>query len=225
LYNIKEEFFLNNIELTAETRTTTGNSPARALRRAGRVPAILYGRGTESVMLSIGTDDMETIIKEGSVGQSIINLAIDGGKKTRAAMIKELQTDPVSQNLLHIDFYEVSMDRKLKVNVPVITTGKSVGVELGGMLQIIRRELEVVCLPNAIPQEITIDITDLDIGNSVHVEEITLEGDVEIPHDVNFTVLTVLSPKAVEEEEVEEEEGEELAEGEEAAEAEESTEE
>ena len=176
-------------------------------------------------MLSIGADDMETIIKEGSVGQSIFNLAIDGGNKTRAAMIKELQTDPVSQNLLHIDFYEVSMDRKLKVNVPVITTGKSVGVELGGMLQIVRRELEVVCLPNAIPQEITIDITDLDIGNSVHVEEITLQGDVEIPHDVNFTVLTVLSPKAVEEEEVEEEEGEELAEGEEAAEAEESTEE
>jgi large subunit ribosomal protein L25 len=215
---------LNNIELTAETRKTKGNSPARALRRAGRVPAILYGRDTDSVMLSIGANDMETVMKEGSVGQSIFNLAIDGGKNTRAAMIKELQTDPLSQNLLHIDFYEVSMDRKLKVNVPVTTTGKSVGVELGGMLQIIRRELEVFCLPNAIPQEITIDITDLDIGNSVHVEDITLEGDVEIPHDVNFTVLTVLSPKAAEAEEVEEE-IEELAEGEEAAEAKESTEE
>jgi large subunit ribosomal protein L25 len=215
---------LNNIELTAETRKTKGNSPARALRRAGRVPAILYGRDTDSVMLSIGANDMETVMKEGSVGQSIFNLAIDGGKNTRAAMIKELQTDPLSQNLMHIDFYEVSMDRKLKVNVPVTTTGKSVGVELGGMLQIIRRELEVFCLPNAIPQEITIDITDLDIGNSVHVEDITLEGDVEIPHDVNFTVLTVLSPKAAEAEEVEEE-IEELAEGEEAAEAKESTEE
>ncbi|MGD8835802.1 MAG: 50S ribosomal protein L25/general stress protein Ctc [Desulfobacteraceae bacterium] len=215
---------MNNIELTAETRKTKGNSPARALRRAGRVPAILYGRDTDSVMLSIGANDMETVMKEGSVGQSIFNLAIDGGKNTRAAMIKELQTDPLSQNLMHIDFYEVSMDRKLKVNVPVTTTGKSVGVELGGMLQIIRRELEVFCLPNAIPQEITIDITDLDIGNSVHVEDITLEGDVEIPHDVNFTVLTVLSPKAAEAEEVEEE-IEELAEGEEAAEAKESTEE
>lgn len=215
---------MNNIELTAETRKTKGNSPARALRRAGRVPAILYGRDTDSVMLSIGANDMETVMKEGSVGQSIFNLAIDGGKNTRAAMIKELQTDPLSQDLLHIDFYEVSMDRKLKVNVPVTTTGKSVGVELGGMLQIIRRELEVFCLPNAIPQEITIDITDLDIGNSVHVEDITLEGDVEIPHDVNFTVLTVLSPKAAEAEEVEEE-IEELAEGEEAAEAKESTEE
>jgi large subunit ribosomal protein L25 len=214
---------LNNIELKAETRITTGNSPARALRRAGRIPAILYGPESEPVMLPINTTDMETIIKEGSVGRSIFNLAVDGGKKARAAMIKELQTDPISRNILHIDFYEVNMARKVKVMVPVAATGKSVGVEMGGMLQIIRRELEVLCLPNAIPQEITIDITDLDIGNSVHVEDITLEGDVEIPHDVNFTVLTVLSPKAVEEEEVEEE-GEALAEGEEAAEAEESTE-
>jgi large subunit ribosomal protein L25 len=215
---------LNNIELKAETRTTKGNSPARALRRAGRIPAILYGPESEAVMLSIDTSDMETIIKEGSVGRSIFNLAVDGGEKARAAMIKELQTDPINRDILHIDFYEVNMARKVKVMVPVIATGKCVGVEMGGMLQIIRRELEVLCLPNAIPQEITIDITDLDIGNSVHVEDITLEGDVEIPHDVNFTVLTVLSPKAVEEEEVEEE-GEELAEGEEAADTEESTEE
>jgi large subunit ribosomal protein L25 len=194
------------------------------LRRAGRIPAILYGRNTDPVMLSVSANDMETIFKDGSVGQSIINLNIDSGKKTHPSMIKELQTDPLSQDLLHIDFYEISMDRKLKVNVPVSTTGKSVGVEMGGMLQIIRRELEVYCLPNAIPQEIVIDITDLDIGNSVHVEDINLEGDVEIPHDVDFTILTILSPKKAEEEEIGEEEGEEVAEAEVAAEAEESTE-
>jgi large subunit ribosomal protein L25 len=172
-------------------------------------------------MLSVDTTEMENIIKAGNVGRSIFDLAVDGGEKARAAMIKELQTDPVSQDILHIDFYEVNMARKVKVMVPVIVTGKSVGVELGGMLQIIRRDLEVLCLPNAIPQAITLDITDMDIGSSVHVEDIALEGDVEIPHDVNFTVLTVLSPKKAEEEELEEEEA--LAEGEaaEAAEAEE----
>lgn len=215
---------MNNIELKAETRTTTGNNPARALRRAGRTPAILYGAETEPVMLSIDTSEMENIIKQGNVGRSIINLAVDGGKKSRAAMIKELQTHPVSDDILHIDFYEVNMARKVKVMVPVVATGKSVGVEMGGMLQIIRRELEVLCLPNAIPQEIAIDITDLDIGNSVHVEDISLEGDVEIPHEVDFTVLTILSPKKAEAEEVEEEE-EELVEAEEAAEAEEGAEE
>jgi large subunit ribosomal protein L25 len=92
------------------------------------------------------------------------------------------------------------MDQKIKVMVPVVTTGKCVGVELGGMLQIIRRELEVFCLPDQIPENITIDITDLDIGDSFHVEDLQLEGDVEIPADVNFTILTVLSPKAEEEE-------------------------
>ncbi len=217
---------MNNIELKADTRKTTGNSPARALRRAGRIPAILYGPGSETVMISVQTVDMENIIKDGNVGRSIFDIAVDGGKKARPAMIKEMQTDPVSHDILHIDFYEVKMDRKVKVMVPVNVAGKSVGVELGGMLQIIRRELEVLCLPNAIPSEIVIDITDLDIGNSVHVEDISLEGDVEIPHDVNFTILTVLSPKKAEEEEVEEEE--ELAEGEEAEAAEaaeESTEE
>ena len=116
----------------------------------------------------------------------------------------ELPTRPVSQDFIHIDFYEIDMKRKIKVNVPVVTEGKSKGVELGGVLQIIRHDLEVLCFPGEIPEEIVIDITDLDMGDSVHVEEIPLEGDAEIQADFNYTVLTVLSPK-VEEEEVEEE--------------------
>lgn len=206
---------MDNVELKATTRTTTGNGPARALRRQGRIPAIVYGPKSEPGMLSIDTHDIELLIKAGSVGHSIFNLVIDDGDGTRAAMIKELQTHPVSQDILHIDFYEVSMKRKIKVNVPVVTTGMATGVELGGMLQIVRRELEVFCLPDAIPQEITIDITDLEIGDSVHIEDIKIEGDVEIPHEVDFTILTILAPKALEEEE-EVEEDEELEEGEEA---------
>ena len=191
-------------------RTTTGDGPARAMRRGGRVPAVLYGPKIEASKISIGAHDLEVILKKGSIGQSIINLDIDGVKGTKSAMVKEMQTHPVLQTVLHIDFYEVDMKRKIKVNVPVVTTGKSAGVELGGMLQIVRRELEVYCLPDEIPQAITIDIANLDIGDSVHVNDIATEGDVEIPHDVNFTVLTVLSPKKEEEEEVEEvEEGEE----------------
>ncbi|MEJ2661698.1 MAG: 50S ribosomal protein L25/general stress protein Ctc [Desulfobacteraceae bacterium] len=201
---------MNNIELQATTRTGTGNGPARALRREGRVPAILYGPADKPQMLSVGTHDFEEVVKEGNVGRSIFNLVIDGGKETKAAMIKELQIHPVHHGLIHVDFYAVDMARKVRVNVPVTATGKSKGVEMGGMLQIIRRELEVLCLPNAIPQEITIDITELDVGQSVHVEDIQLGGDVELPHEVNFTVLTILSQKKAEVEEVEE--GEEVAE-------------
>ncbi|MBT8349765.1 MAG: 50S ribosomal protein L25, partial [Deltaproteobacteria bacterium] len=169
----------------------------------------------------VSTGDFEEVLKKGNVSQVLLNLVIQNGKaRSKSVIIKELQQHPVSQDFLHIDFYEIDMKRKIKVNIPVATTGKSKGVELGGVLQIVRHELEVLCLPGDIPEEIVIDVTDLDMGDSVHVEEIPLEGDAEIQAEINFTVLTILSPK-VEEEEVEEEE--ELEEGEEGAEEGEET--
>ncbi len=126
---------------------------------------------------------------------------------TKPAIIKELQTHPVSGNLIHIDFYEVDMKRQIKVMVPVVTTGKSVGIEEGGLLNIVRRELEVLCLPGDIPEAIEIDISEMAIGDSIHLEDVLLGENVEVVTDVNYTVVTVLSPK-VEEEEVEEEEEE-----------------
>jgi large subunit ribosomal protein L25 len=123
-------------------------------------------------------------------------------------MIKEFQRDPVKDHYLHIDFYEIKMDQKISVMVPVTTTGVSKGVEEGGILQIIRRELEVYCLPANIPEQIEIDITELDMGDSVHVSEVALPQSVEIPYEVDFTILTVVSPKMEEpEEELLEEEG------------------
>jgi len=215
---------LEQIELKADVRKTTGNGPARVLRREGKIPAVLYGPETEPVLLSVNTGDFEEVLKKGNVSQVLLNLVIQNGKTfSKSVIIKELQMHPVSQDFIHIDFYEIDMKRRIKVNVPIVTQGKSKGVELGGVIQIIRHELEVLCFPGDIPKEIVIDITELDMGDSVHVEEIPLEGDMEIQADVNYTVLTVLSPK-VEEEEVEEEE-EELEEGEEgAAEGEETSE-
>ena len=197
-------------ELKANIRTSVGNGPARALRREEQIPAVLYGPKTEPISLSVYTSDLERAIKTSRIGQALLSLVIQKNGKTdnRTAMIKELQTHPVTRNLLHADFYEIAMDRKIKVKVPVVAKGKSKGVELGGMLQIIRRELDVFCLPHEIPKSIEIDIADLDIGDSIHIKEIPLKGDIEIPADVNFTVLTILSPKAeeVEAEEVEAEE-------------------
>lgn len=210
------------MSLKASLRETVGNGPSRVLRRDGKIPAILYGPKAEPVKLAIDQLDLEPIFKSGAVAQKLLKLQIEGVDGTSNVMIKEMQKHPVSHSLLHLDLYRVTMDQKIKVMVPVVTTGKSVGVELGGMLQIVRRELEVLSLPDRIPENITVDITDLDIGDSLHVEDLTLEEEVEIPADVNFTILTVLSPKAEEEEEVEGEEeeleGEEGAEGAEGAE-------
>lgn len=206
------------LELKAKTRDQAGKGYARALRQQGRVPAVLYGPDTEVVSLSVSAHDLELLLKQSDSRQQLVNLSLEEGGAARSAMIKELQTHPLSDALLHVDFYEVAMDRKIRVRVPVVVTGDAIGVEMGGMLQIVRRELEVLSLPLEVPESIVIDITNLDIGDSVHVDEIPLEGDIEIPADVNFTVLTVLSPKMEaepEEEEEELEEGEEAAEGEE----------
>jgi large subunit ribosomal protein L25 len=200
---------LEILNLKATPREAVGNGPSRVLRRDGKVPAILYGPKTEPMKLTIDKLDLEPLFKSGAVAQKLLKLEIEGVDGKRNVMIKEMQTHPVSQNLLHLDLYEVTMDHKLKVMVPVVVTGKSVGVEMGGMLQIIRRELEVLSLPDRIPENITIDITDLDIGDSFHVQDLQLEENVEVPAEVNFTILTILTPKAEEEEEVEEGEGEE----------------
>ena len=208
------------MNLKASHREAVGNGPSRVLRRDGKIPAILYGPNTDPVKLAIDKLDLEPIFKSGAVAQKLLKLEIDGADgAARNVMIKEMQTHPLSRNLLHLDLYEVTMDHKINVMVPVVVTGKSVGVEMGGTLQIIRRELEVFCLPDQVPENITIDITALEIGDSFHVEDLPLEEAVEIPADVNFTILTISSPTAEEEEEVESEEVEGEEEGEEGAEA------
>jgi len=208
---------LEQFDLNTTVRKTVGNGPARVLRRTGHIPAVLYGPKATTVLLSVNVRELEQILKKGGLGQIILNLVIQNGEKTtKPAMIKELQTHPVSGNLIHVDFYEIEMHRKINVMIPVVTKGISKGVENGGLLQIVRRELEVLCLPNDIPKSIEIDITDLDIGESVHSEELVLGENIEFLVDTNFTVVTVLSPKVEElaaeeeeEEEVEEAEGEE----------------
>ncbi|HUV78392.1 MAG TPA: 50S ribosomal protein L25/general stress protein Ctc [Desulfobacterales bacterium] len=202
------------IELKTNIRTTVGNGPARRLRQTGQIPAVLYGPKTESVLLSVNKNDLDLVLKKGRSGQIILNLVIqnNGETYTRPAMIKELQVHPVSRNYLHIDFYEIDMDRKITVGVQVVITGTSVGVERGGILQIIRRELEVKCLPFEVPESIEIDVTDLDMGDSVHVKDISLDGEVEFLGESNLTVVTILMPKIEEEPEAEEEAEEEDAE-------------
>ena len=215
---------MEQININATVRKTTGNSPARGMRRDGHMPAVLYGPNTEPVLLSVNIKELEQILKKGNIGSIIFNLVIQNGKKiTKPAMIKELQSHPVSGNYLHVDFYEIDMKRKINVMIPVVAKGKAKGVELGGLLQVVRRELEVFCLPGDIPHAIEIDITDLDIGEAIHIEELKLGDNIEFAADPNVTVVTVLSPKMEAVEAEEEEAAEEAEEGEEG-EAEESDE-
>lgn len=210
--NNKEENLLELLNIKAKLRESTGNSPARALRRMGEVPAVIYGPGKDTVLLSVSNKDLEDILKKGNIKQALLNIEIQNGSShARTAMIKELQTHPLSRKLLHVDFYEISMDRKIKVKIPVVTKGIAKGIDSGGMLQVIKREIEVLCLPVGIPESIEVDITELDIGDSIHVKDLVLPQEVEFPDDINYTVVTVLSTKS-EEKAVEEEEDEVVAE-------------
>ncbi|MBW2603924.1 MAG: 50S ribosomal protein L25/general stress protein Ctc [Deltaproteobacteria bacterium] len=205
---------MNLIELKTKTRTTTGDGPARRLRMSGQIPAVLYGPKTEPVLLAVNNSDLELVFKKGGIGNVVLNLVIqkNGETLTIPVMIKELQSHPVSRKFIHADFYEIKMDQKITAKIPVVTTGTAKGVELGGILQIVRRELEVQCLPLEVPDSIEIDISDLDVGDSIHVGKIRLEGEIEFLEDDSYTVVTVLTPKLEEEPEEEEAAEEEEAE-------------
>lgn len=207
---------MEKINLNARPRKTTGNGPARTLRREGRIPAVLYGPKTEPILLSVDNREFEQIAKKSTIGSVLLNLQIQNGNtEGRPAMVKELQTHPVTQRFLHVDFYEVDMQRKIKVMVPVVVRGEAKGVADGGLLQIVQREIEVLCLPTEIPESFEVDVTGLGIGDAIHLKDIQPAANVEIYEDADLTVVTVLALK------LEAEAPEAVAEGEEpAAEAE-----
>ena len=211
-----EERILELIELNVEPRQNKGKGAARRLRNSNAIPAIIYGSKTEPKMISVQKSAFDKIIREEGTTGLFLNLVVDGEDgKPRTAMLKEVQTDPFGLTYHHLDFHEIDMDTEVSIMVPVDTTGKSIGVDAGGLLQVIRRELEVLCKPTDAPDVITIDITNMDIGDVLHVEDVDAGENVTIPHDVNFTVLTIAAPtKAAEAEEEEEllEEGEVAAE-------------
>ena len=188
---------MKQIELSATVREMRGNGPARRLRRAGQVPAVLYGPGVETKQLAVNIRDLEQAVQKGNIRRTIFSLNIqNGGSTTTLSVIKELQTHPLTGQFLHVDFYEIDMNRKLRVMVPVVLKGKSKGEEFGGMLQIIEREIEVFCLPREIPESLDLDVSELGMGEALHVKDILLPAGIELPPGENYTVVTVVSPKA-----------------------------
>lgn len=204
---------METYELDVSYRTTTGTGGARRLRRDGWIPAVLYGPNTDAILLSVSGGVLQKILLDASE-HAILKLILDSGKGAeRMAMVKELQLDPVTQEYLHADFYEISMDKAIRVKIPVALTGKAKGSEKGGLVQLIRNEIEVSCLPSDIPKAIEIDVTALDVGDSVHIDDISVADTVKLIADTNFTVVSILAPTlgAVEEGEEEGTEEEQTA--------------
>jgi len=207
--------------LPAEPRERAGKGPARAVRRAGRVPGVIYGARKDPLMVSMDPRDLERELKTGAFLATVYDLTVNGG--TERVLPRDVQFDPVSDRALHVDFLRVSSTTRVTVEIPVhfLNEEQSPGLERGGLLNVVRHEIEFHCRADAIPHSIDIDLTGLDIGDSVHISSVSLpEGVVPTITDRDFTIATIAAPTVIQEEAAEEEEAEEAAEGEEAEAAE-----
>jgi large subunit ribosomal protein L25 len=196
--------------LDAVKRQTKGKNEARRLRAAGKIPAVLYGAskaGEAPAPESVAVDPKPfmRILHSASGLNTLITLKVQGGTDARV-LVKDVQLDPVSHHPLHADFYRVNMDRKINVTVPVVLRGESRGVKLdGGVLDFVHREIEVEVLPANIPDSIEVDVTDLGIGDSVHVRDVASNAawtpisdpDMMIVHVVVIKVVEEVAPAAV----------------------------
>jgi len=214
------------INIAAETRDRAGKGAARATRREGKVPAVIYGDKQDAVMISVDGKELTRLINNPGFFTHVFAVDVAGNK--HQVLARDLQLDPVTDRPLHVDFLRFNENTKIVLEIPVIFANEeeSPGLKRGGVLNIVRREIELRCSPLNIPQDIEIDLTGLDIGDSVHISMMNLPEGVEPITDRDFTVVTVAAPTIMEEieEEIEGEEGEEGLEGEEGVEGEEGAE-
>ncbi len=190
----------------------TGKKAAKLVRSENKIPSILYGSGMESVPLEIDYADFYHYYKESLGHQSFVFLQI--GKKEYRCLVRDMQIDPVTRAIVHLDFQEVTAGQSLDVEIPVVTLGVAPGIKEGGMIDTGIRELQIRCMPKNLPDAIEVDVSELQIGDSVHIEDIQEKyPDVEFLQPSNTTLVSILAPKMEVEEDEEELEGEEAAEG------------
>ena len=190
--------------LNVETRVRTGKGGSRKVRQDGLVPAVVYGKGVEALNLRLDPKALQQAVATEAGWNTLLTLKGDGPFDGLVVILKDMQIDAIRRNPTHVDFLAIDLKKTLAVMVPVQPVGKAQGVVEGGTLQLIRHELEVYCLPTNIPTSIEIDVTALNVGEGIHIDEVSFPEGVESQHDVNFTVLTVVGRMA-EEVEVDEE--------------------
>jgi len=185
---------MSTATLSATLRSESGKGAARALRRAGSVPAVIYGHKREPMSLSIPTRELERLLERVSAETTVVELSIDG--KVSRTLIREIQKHPYKKQLVHVDFQELVAGEQITVNVPLVIIGTSIGVRsFAGILDQTMRELEVTVDPSAIPNHIDVDVSALNIGDSIHVRDLTVPAGVTVITDADSSVVVVAAPK------------------------------
>lgn len=186
--------------LNVEIREGAGKGVARKLRAAGRIPGVCYGKNDGPVAISLDAHALRRLLDRSEAGlNTIINLSGGGAIEGKQVLVRELQRDPVRGEYLHADFYTIDVTQKIDVSVPIHITGKAKGADLGGVLDQALREIEFSCLPLSIPKEIVVDVSELDLGQSLHVRDIALPGGVELRSDGDLSVVSVVAASKTEE--------------------------
>ena len=185
-------------DLVVHIRTETGKGPARRLRARGLVPAIFYGPVHSPVLLTVDPRILHKALATEAGENTLLKLSVGDGDGAEMegslALLKEVQRDPVTNAVLHADLMAIDLTQTIRVDVPINCLGTPLGVTAGGVMEQIRRVLAVECLPTNIPPVLDIDVSALEIGNAIHVEDFALPEGVTIPHEVNFTVVTIVAP-------------------------------
>ena len=193
-------------ELKATPRTDTGKEYARKLRAEGRIPAVIYGKDMEPRGLSLDLQETEYLFQRISVENTIVDLRIEGEKTPVQTLVREIQSHPHKAGLLHVDFLRIQQGVAVELDIPVSLEGVPVGVkESGGVLEQIINELRVKCIPSRIPEIVSVDVSGLGVGDSLHVSDVDLGEGVEILVDPERTICNVAIPKVVTVEAAEEE--------------------
>jgi len=202
--------------LQVEVREGVGKGVARKLRAAGRIPAVCYGKNEAAVSLALDPKALRTVLEKSDAGMNtLIQLAGGGALDGRQVLLRELQREPVGGEYLHADFYSVDLEKTVEVSVPLHISGKAAGIDMGGIVDQQLREVLLECLPLSIPRELVVDVSALELGESLHVRDIPLPEGVKLMSNADLSVVSVVVPSKAEEEAPAEEELEAAAEGEE----------
>ena len=212
------------IELAADRRRSSGKELNRKRLVQGKVPGVIYGKGLETRPLEFGRRELEKFLATARRGTVVVKMSVSDGadSKESFAVLKEYQTDPLTDRVIHVDFYEVALGRKFRIEVPLKVRGKAAGIELGGLLEQVVRNLEVECTPDNVPEFIEINVSHLGIGQSMHLGDVKFPAGVQpVEKDMKMTIVSVQTPKVEEVVAVAPEEGAEPVEGVSVAEPEE----
>lgn len=180
-------------QIKAKIRLETGKSKMRKMRRAGQLPAVMYGHGDPSTLLTLSAHEFQQVLRDLKGRTPIVDLEIDGQGVVRC-VIKTIQRNPINNTFLHIDFQKVHADEKITMNVPVLLHGTAIGVKQGGMLELLLHEIPVRATIDKIPEHIDIDITNLKMGHSIHISDLKYEG-IEFLLPAESAIVTILTPR------------------------------